>query len=254
MRVKTAFYLLIIIITSTAKELSAQLSIHFPASDGLEITADWYPVSSDMPVILLCHQNGFSRGEYSETALRLNKLGFNCLAIDQRVGNEVNGVLNETAKAARDKNLKVEFVDAEKDILAGIDYLFEKYKRDIIILGSSYSASLALKIAVSNDHISAVAAFSPGEYFSDKEYISKNIRQLTKPVFATSSKAEADGVTDLLKDVNSRIKVQYIPKTPGDHGSKVLWSSTPENQEYWIALMSFLNKVKNPDQTGSGQK
>ena len=42
--------------------------------------------------------------------------------------------------------------------------------------------------------------------------------------------AEANGVTELLKDVNSRIKVQYIPKTPGNHGAKVLWSVAPDNQ------------------------
>lgn len=226
---------------------SAQLKLTFPSKDGLTITADWYPVSSNFPVILLCHQNRFSRGEYVETALRLNKLGFNCLALDQRAGFEVNGVKNETAEAARLKKKDVSFVDAEQDIVAAVDFLFEKYNRPITILGSSYSASLALKIAAENSKVSSVIVFSPGEYFEDKKYTAKHIPSLIKPIFATSALAEADFVTDLLKDVNSRIKIQYIPSSKGDHGSKVLWAESPYNHEYWIALMSFLNRLKTTD-------
>ena len=224
---------------------SGQLKLTFPSKDGLMITADWYPVSSSLPVILLCHQNRFSRGEYNETALRLNKFGFNCLALDQRVGDEVNGIINETAIEAKKKNLTPTFVDAEQDIVAALDYLFEKYQRPITILGSSYSASLALKIAAENPNVASIIVFSPGEYFDDKKYISNHIQALTKPIFATSSREEADGVTELLKDINSRIKIQYIPASKGDHGSKVLWPDSQYNQEYWIALMSFLERIKN---------
>lgn len=237
--------ILILFIMSAPKGVNAQLKITFPSRDSLLISADWYPVSTDLPIILLCHQNRFSRGEYNETALRLNKFGFNCLAIDQRVGDEVNGVKNETAARARASGKTPVFADAEQDIQSALDYLYQKYNKEIIIIGSSYSASLALRIAATSHKVSGVAVFSPGEYFEDKNYIAKNISTLTKPVFATSSRDESDAVTELLKDVNSRIKVQYIPKTPGNHGSKVLWSVAPDNQEYWIALMSFLNKMKS---------
>jgi dienelactone hydrolase len=224
---------------------SAQLKLNFPSKDGLMLTADWYPVSSSLPVILLCHQNGFSRGEYSETALRLNKFGFNCLALDQRVGGEVKGVVNESAENAKKKGMTPKYIDAEQDIVAAVEYLYQKYNKPITIMGSSYSASLALKIATENPDVASVIVFSPGEYFEDKNYISKYIQKLTKPVFATSSREESDGVTDLLKDINSRIKIQYIPASKGDHGAKVLWSDSQYNQEYWIALMSFLERIKN---------
>ena len=236
--------LLLLAFALSIQTISAQLKVTFPAKDGLKVTADWYPVSSDLPVILLCHQNKFSRGEYNETALRLNKFGFNCLAVDQRVGEMINGVSNETADAAKVKQLQPIFEDAEQDIIAAVDFLFEKYKKQIIIVGSSYSASLALKIAATNNKIMAAAVFSPGEYFTDKNYISNSIKPLLKPVFATSSKVEANAVTDLLKDVNSRLKIQYLPTSLGEHGSKVLWPATPGNQEYWIAFMSFLDKLK----------
>ncbi|REJ83984.1 MAG: hypothetical protein DWQ44_05845 [Bacteroidetes bacterium] len=239
-----AILILHIFILMSSQKANAQLTVQFPSKDQVMISADWYPVNTAYPIVLLCHQNGFSRGEFLETAVRLNKLGFNCMAIDQRIGDEVNNVKNETASNALSKGLKPSFEDAEQDIIAAIEYLHERYNQNIILLGSSYSASLALKIACNNEKVKAVAAFSPGEYFKDKDYVSKSISSLTKPVFITSSKSEADKVTQLVRDVNSRIKVQYIPKTAGDHGSKVLWTSSSDNPEYWVALMSFLNKIK----------
>jgi len=227
---------------------SAQLKMTFPSKDGLTITADWYPVNSESHTILLCHQNGFSRGEYLETAKKLNMLGFNCLAIDQRVGKEVNGVVNETAKEAAAKGKPQNYINAEQDIVAAVDWLYAKYNRRIIVIGSSYSASLALKIAKENNLVYAVAAFSPGEYFGEKDFIAKAINGLKKPVFLTSSKEEAADVTELTKDVMSSIKLQFIPKGAGDHGSKVLWSKSEENQDYWAGLMSFLNRMKKENE------
>lgn len=240
-------YLLIMLPFLITMKSNAQLKINFPSKDGLTITADWYPVDDNMPVILLCHQARFSRGEYSETALKLNKFGFNCLAIDQRSGDQINGVINETAEQAKLMNKGQAYIDAEQDIISAIDYLHNKYKKKILLLGSSYSASLALKIANENENVLGVVAFSPGEYFEPVDFISKHINGLNKPVFTTSSKQEADGVTELVKDVMSLIKVQYIPTSAGDHGSKVLWSDKLYNEEYWISLMSFLNRMKKLD-------
>lgn len=239
--------LLIIGLCHLSVKSQGQLKTTFASKDGITITADWYPVDDHSPVVLLCHQAHASRGEYVEIGLRLNKFGFNCLAIDQRSGEAMNGIVNETASEAKRMKKGQSYLDAEQDILAAIDYLYEKYHKKIILTGSSYSASLVLKIAKENDHVLGVAAFSPGEYFDQKDFVSKAISGLNKPVFVTSSKEEADAVTDLVKDVVSMIKIQYIPKSGGDHGSKVLWSSKPGNQEYWIAYMSFLNKMKKID-------
>ena len=63
-------------------------------------------------------------------------------------------------------------------------------------------------------------------------------------MFVTSSKGEAPKVTNLLKYVTSEIKVQFIPKEDGVHGASALKKETPNNQEYWDALLAFLNKLK----------
>ena len=220
-------------------------TLTIPAPDGLTVTADLYVADSAAPVILLCHQAGYSRGEYLETAKRLQKFGFTSLAIDQRSGKECNAIRNETARAAAIGHYQRNYIDARPDIAAGIDFLHSNYHRKVIVLGSSYSASLALVEAKENPNVAAVVVFSPGEYFGEKDFISKKIAGLDKPVFATSSLSESAAVTDLLKDVTSALKIQFIPTTEGNHGSKVLWPTNSNNQEYWLTLMAFLSKIKD---------
>jgi dienelactone hydrolase len=219
--------------------------IEFPSKDGLLITANSYEYNvPNEPYIILCHQAGYSRGEYRETAKELNTLGYNCLAIDLRSGKECNKMINETAARATDNKLPANYADAEQDILAAIDYVHAKTGKNVILLGSSYSASLVLKIATENDKVSAAIAFSPGEYIPGTN-IAQNISDLNKPVFITSSKKEAKEVSDFIKNVKSTIKEHFIPAGQGEHGSKALWTTTPNHAEYWDALKAFLNKI-NP--------
>ena len=110
-------YILIAFIFHVCQAANAQEKITFKALDGVIITADVYMAGDDKPMILLCHQAGYSRGEYKEIAPELNKMGYNCIAIDQRSGDEVNGVKNETARDALSKGLGTDYLDAEKDII-----------------------------------------------------------------------------------------------------------------------------------------
>lgn len=135
-------------------------TVTFPSNDGLSITADLYQIENPKAFILLCHQAGFSRGEYVDTAKKLNELGYSCIAIDQRSGKNANNITNETAKRAKEKGLATTYLDAKQDIEAAIDYSYKLNKnQSIIIVGSSYSASLVLLIASSNEKIKAIASF-----------------------------------------------------------------------------------------------
>ena len=217
--------------------------ITFPSSDGLLITADLYLVSDSLPYMILCHQAGYSRAEYAETGSKFCHLGYNCLAIDARSGNEVNGVKNETAALATAKKKPTTYLDAEKDILAAIDYAYTKSGKKVFLVGSSYSASLVLKIAATNKKVKAVMAFSPGEYFGTKLKLKDAIANLTVPVFVTSSKDESKDVTTLISDVKSKIKNQFVPTSKGKHGSSCLWKDNPGYHEYWFAIMMFVKQM-----------
>lgn len=214
--------------------------ISFPSKDNLPITADVYLQKGMEPTMLLCHQAGFSRGEYKNTALKINDLGISCMAIDQRSGKEAQGVINETAKAAVDKSLPTSYLDARQDIEAAIDYLYERNgNQPIILVGSSYSASLSLLIGKDNPKVKAIAAFSPGEYFKGVD-IAETIKGTSKPVFVTSSKKESPGVETLTKGIDAEYLTHYKPEVEGIHGSRALWESTEGNGGYWGSFKEFL--------------
>lgn len=219
--------------------------LEFPSMDGLTITANSYELIPNgvRPMeeyIILCHQAGFSRGEYRETARRLNDLGYSCLAIDLRSGEECNLFTNETARRAKEKGLPTEYTDAEQDMIAAIDFVYEKTGKPVILLGSSYSASLALKVAVGNEKISKVIAFSPGEYFKSFK-LAEKIKGLDKPTFLTSSKKESADLQSLATSISSEKKVVFTPESEGVHGSSALWEENEGNEEYWAALKEFLS-------------
>ncbi|MBL4754346.1 MAG: hypothetical protein JKY52_12230 [Flavobacteriales bacterium] len=217
-------------------------TIKFPSGDELAITADLYVVDKTKPYILLCHQAGYSRGEYREIAVKLNELGFNCMAIDQRSGKEAKGIENETAKGAAKAKLGMTYADAEQDIIAGVDYLHKIAGKPIIIWSSSYSAALVLKVGSKNKKVSAIISFSPGEYIQGSN-ITKAATGISQPLFATSSREEGAGVAKLLAGANGDNKVQFIPEGKGRHGSRALWTESKGNAEYWTALKAFLSKI-----------
>ena len=223
----------------------AQDIVTFQASDGLTVTANLYEVDESYPYIVLFHQAGYSKGEYKNSAIKLLKLGYNCLAVDLRSGGGVNYVQNETAKLAKEKGLSTTYLDAEKDILAAIDYVWEKSKKTMILFGSSYSASLSMRIAKGNSKVLAVIAFSPGEYFQPDMIMKDQLKGFDKNVFVACSQRELTYMNELLADIPEKLKTVFKPQEgPGEHGSKSLWQECPTSKEYWLALLLYFKKLE----------
>ncbi|PCJ63700.1 MAG: alpha/beta hydrolase [Bacteroidetes bacterium] len=216
-------------------------TIEFASEDDLIITADHYHVKNNLPVIVLCHQANWSRGEYAEIAPKLNALGFNCIAIDQRSGGTINGVDNETTKRASNAGKGTAFNDAKQDINAAIAKAKELYDTTVILWGSSYSSALALIVATENENVEQVLSFSPGEYLGTVK-VGESITSLDKPAFLTSSKSEGNQTKELFDVIPSDTKIQFVPNGNGEHGSRALWEDKADNAEYWVAVKAFLGK------------
>ena len=216
-------------------------TVTFPSLDLLNVTADVYHIHKDSPVMVLCHQAGWSRGEYNEIAPKLNALGYNCIAIDQRSGNAINGVLNETSKRAKAAGKGTTYNDSKQDITAAVNYASATYGKKVYLWGSSYSSSLVLIVAKENDNVHTVLSFSPGEYLSPVN-VNNTIKGLNKPAFLTSSKSESAETKKLYDVITSSEKVQFTPNGNGEHGSRALWSDKADQAEYWAALKSFLRE------------
>lgn len=234
------------VISETGNKQLAFEHISLKASDGVSVSANLYSLGDDTaPWVILCHQAGYSRGEYLEIAPKLNELGYNCVALDQRSGKEVNDVQNQTHVSAEAMGLPTTYPDAIPDVKAALDYVTnEKKGATVILWGSSYSASLTFVMAAKHPElINAIVAFSPSEYFTvDGKEINEFATEVTCPVFISSAKSEHDAWKGIYEKVSS-VKSYHLPEVKGIHGSRGLWESTEGNEEAWGALKEYLKSL-----------
>ena len=238
-------YTLTLVLCFSLSIAFGQKTVEYKAADGLGITADVYEKGNNKKVILLFHQAGWSRGEYKETAPKLNALGYTCIAVDQRSGGGVNDVKNETNARAKKAGKATSFADAFQDLEATVAYAKAQYSPDqLIIWGSSYSSSLVLKYAGDYpDQVDAVLSFSPGEYFDNKNFISSSAKNITVPSFITSAKNEKGSWWGIYQKIPAGKKQYFLPDTKGNHGSRALWSKFDDNGSYWTKVKSFLKSI-----------
>lgn len=224
-------------------------TVTFLSGDGIKITADTYITHEEKntPLLVLFHQAGWSRGEYLKIAPKLNALGFNCIVVDLRSGESVNGIENETALRARQAGKNVRYVDALPDIEAALRYAKSQYSESkTIAWGSSYSAALVLHIAgVQPELVDGVLAFAPGEYFSkqgkSKSWIQETAVNIDVPVFITSARNEQCNWLAIYAAIPAKQKTTFIPTTQGNHGSRALWEQFDDSEDYWDAVNAFLS-------------
>ncbi len=249
--IRFSFLLIIFLSFKTANTQNRKETITFTTKDNVVVTADIYLTEKkDAPFILLFHQAMFSRGEYIEIAPKLNDLGFNCIAIDQRSGLKVNGIKNQTHKDAIKKDKKTKYKNAYPDLEATLNYVKQTYSpKKIIIWGSSYSSSLVFILAAKHKEISALLSFSPGEYFTfENKKIADWAKEVECPVFVTSSKKEADECSLIFKNTQNKMSIQFVPDISGFHGSKALWENKKGHEKYWFAVKLFLNNFKTENE------
>ena len=219
-------------------------TVTLKSDDGLQVTADEYIIARNNPYILLFHEQESSRGEFETIARKLCKMDYNCLAVDLRNGGSVNFISNETVKRCRESRCPVRSGDVEKDMLAAINYAFERSNQPVILFGSCANGSLSLKIAKENDRVRAVVAMSPGEYFLPAINIEDTISNLKKPIFVSSSLSEAPYVAQLVSGVWADYLVHFEPKLgEGGRGSVSLSTDNANHSEYWLALLLFFKDL-----------
>lgn len=219
--------------------------VHLHAADGVTVYGSYYSNGNPFrPLILLFHQAGSNRGEYATIAPRLVKAGFNCLAIDQRSGGSMWGRKNQTVERL---GHSASYLAAERDLQAALDWArSRKDKGKVILWGSSYSASLVFVLAAHHpDEVSAVLAFSPGEYFQPKDLIRRAAARVHVPVYITcgTGAREAANARPIYQAVASKDK-RFFQPTVGVHGSKTLRiDSDPKGAaRNWKEVLTFLKQ------------
>lgn len=231
---------------NVAKSNAAQAAaepVTLKASDGVTVHALWYKAAQPKALILLFHQAQSSKDEYATIAPRLVEAGYSALAIDQRSGGGLYGT-NATAAAF---GRKADYLDARPDLQAALDWA-QHQKLPIILWGSSYSSALIFPLAARDPQgIVALLAFSPGEYFDDKQMIRRAAAKIKAPVLIayTNSKEETGFADPIMAALpKSAANVRFVPEH-AVHGSSMLISKrNPEGAEAnWRAVLAFLDRV-----------
>lgn len=211
-------------------------------SDGVTVHGLLFKAQKPKALILLFHQAGSSKDEYSTLAPRLVQAGYSALAIDQRAGDGLFGT-NETAAAL---GRKADYLEARPDLQAALDWAHTQ-KVPIVLWGSSYSSALIFPLAAAEPKgIAALLSFSPGEYFdSDKQMIRRAAAKVTVPVLiasAASERGDADPIMAALP--KGAHNVRFVPEH-GVHGSSMLIASrNPAGaEENMRAVLTFLDQV-----------
>jgi len=237
-----AFFLFIICSSSGIVRKSI---VHFTAEDGTVITADHYFIKNSLPYIILLHQEFSSRGEFDPIAEKIMKLGYNGLAVDLRSGEKYGYIDNETAKSLQEQNKYVHTMDALKDISAAVEYAWNLSGQKLVLLGSGISASLALIEAKNNDHIKAVIALSPGEYFRPGLEMKSYLSDFSKMTYVACTSTEYTFIQEMFSEMDNTSKIIFRPSSgPGARGAMALHDNNPTRDEYWLSLLLFFRTIR----------
>lgn len=233
---------------SLAPRLAVAAPVGLRAADGVSVTGDSLTASRNPSrgMVLLFHMAGSNLGEYATIAPEFARRGFDTLAIDQRSGGPGWGRRNETAaRLPRDPG----FAAALPDLEAALAHARQRQRQPqgrVLVLGSSYSAALVLVLAArAGASVSAVLAFSPGEYLSGVS-VRAAAAHVTCPVFVTqdSDRSEQTAAAAILAAVPGRPKRQFNP-VAGAHGASIL---RPDRNPHgaaaaWTAVDAFLDEI-----------
>ncbi|WP_218081072.1 alpha/beta hydrolase [Anthocerotibacter panamensis] len=242
------FLVLFLVMVSASAQVHAQQAVSFTAKDGVRVFGDYYAAANKaQPLLLLFHQAGSNRGEYTTIAPRLVKEGYNCLAIDQRSGGSRWGRTNQTVQQNGGSS---SFLEALKDMQAALTWAKSNGQQGPVLLwGSSYSAALVFLLAAQHpQQVVGVLSFSPGEYLGGADTVRSAAAKVTIPVFVTSAKdtEEITQAKTILAAVASSQKRQFVPRINGVHGSSTLRQDiNPKGMaENWQAVLEFLSAQK----------
>jgi len=194
-------------------------------------------------VALLFHQAGSNRMEYDPILRDIHIAAYDTLTVDLRSGGDDWGFENATVKKIGES---AEYSQAYPDLEAALNWAVRKRYKTIILVGSSYSASLAIVLASEHPkEVTAVAAFSPGEYFPDKNWIKTAVSKLEVPLYITAAPNEKDKLDEVLKWKKNQDITVYLPDN-GVHGVSTLRADkNPEGyQANMKSFIDFLHRFK----------
>ena len=175
------------------------------------------------------------------------------MATDCRSGGEVNGIVNETARRADEAGKRIrrgDFNKAYPDVVAALQYARANFADGpLIAWGSSYSASLVLRASAENEGlVDGTLSFAPNDRAKwTRDWMMETAEKIKHPTFITSGRIEKKNWKWLSEKLPEDQLTSFLPQSPGQHGSRALWTKFKEHEDYWTAVEDFLAANFPPD-------
>jgi dienelactone hydrolase len=233
-------------LSTTASAQGKARAVTLSSRDRVSISALAWEAAQAKAVILLFHQAGSSKAEYATIAPRLAAAGYTALAIDQRSGGSLYGPNETVSRLGRSS---ATYEETKPDLVAALDWAVPQHL-PVVLWGSSYSAALVFEVAAEHaDQVSAVVAFSPGEYLRKSGAVARASAQVHAPIYVTSSPdaGEVNAARQILSASPAAAKTQFVPKF-GVHGSSTLIEARDPKgaAENWDHVLAFLAALPKP--------
>lgn len=225
-------------------DLAEVREVQTPSADGTMLFGDHYraPMPAATTVVLFHQAGGDARGEYGEIASRLLAEGFEVFAWDVRGGGDRFGAKNRTI-AQLDVPFEGTYCDAYPDLEAALRRSFEQGSGGpLFVVGSSYSAALAVRLAAEHGRLLAgTAAFSPASGQMGDCAVERWLPKIGGTpilVFRPVSELENESVAAQKQLLEAGSIEVFVG--PGKHGASMLNARrSGEVEETWRRLRDF---------------
>jgi dienelactone hydrolase len=217
--------------TQTAEPIPAGAEpVRLTTADGVPLAGLYYaPPAEAAPGVLLLHQRGGRKENWTSFAQLLQKNGYAVMAVDFRGHGQSKGVVN--------------WLGADQDVITAFDYLTKRPEVDpnrLAVMGASIGTQEAITFAAAHpDQVRGVALLST---FTSGQ-IERAIQIYPGPVLlmATEGDTAATQVTRQLAQLVPKVETVLL-KNSDRHGTQMLGSEL--NVE--AVLLDWVKKVVQP--------
>lgn len=208
-------------------------TITFPATDGVQIVADWYPAKvkegEQSPVAILIHMYPATRSSWKPMVpLLRDQLGISVLAYDIRgTGESLKPEELQLARKYQDRDPQL-FADAVKDTVGAYNWLAEQPNITLdrlVVFGASVGCSISLQFAAQQSQVKGVACLSPGTNYMGIDSIGsmKALQDSDTKVLLMAPAGEYKAVEELMAAVDNAkfVKGKKWPGGRENHATRM---------------------------------
>lgn len=223
---------------TSAAALTPKREVRFKTADGQLLDGDLYLAEDhSAPAVVLIHHYGGDRSEFAPLVdlLRRADKRYTVLAFDCRGAGDVPPALHPGKLDAGELG--------SQDLRAAIHEVIRQtggHARGVVLVGSSFGAALASKVAFDEPKVMALALISPGAAIQNVDIYHPYAQVRNLPTFLAG--AADDNVSRMPLQYLSRMAIAgTVKRYPGSvHWPKLIGDAHPE---LWKDLESFLMRV-----------